>query len=621
MEQVLKRHLGLLDVFCLATGAMISSGLFILPGLAFAKAGPAIIVSYALAGIFCIPTVLSKAELTTAMPKAGGDYYYIMRGLGPLLGTIAGFSAWFSLSLKGSFALIGMGAYLSLVTNASPATIALWCCLFFVLINLMGVKEAGKVQVVLVFGLLAVLLAYICWGLPATDSKHFTPFFQGRIGSVFGAASFVFISYGGLTKVDALAGETKNPGRNLPLGMFLSLIVTSILYLLVIYVTIGVLDPGILRNTLTPISDGARVFSGTLFQKVVGIGAFLAFVSTANSSIMSASRYPMGMSTDKLLPSNFQKVNSRSVPYLSIAATGVFMIAAILFLRLELLVKVASTMLILLYILANVTVLLFRKSKIWSYQPKFRAPFYPYLQLLGIAGGILLLLEMGTFTIFLTMIFTLLSIVWYKAYVQKKVTRDSALLYVLETLLAKDKEIRSDDLALELRNIVVDRDKIKEKELYKNVLQQKFFEAIEQSEVMDIQELLTAEDFFKNVSELLSRKVDIEYDKLFAKFVEREKTFSAVIRKGIAIPHLLIKGKNVTNIILVRAKTGIVFPEDKVVHTAFVVVSSVHDRRLHLKALADIVRITQDEEFSEKWLAAKTQEEFKKIIIGKVINE
>lgn len=93
MKKGLRRELNLLDVFCVATGAMISSGLFILPGLAFSRAGPAVVLSYILAGVFCIPALLSKAELTTAMPKAGGDYFYIMRGFGPLLGTVAGFIA------------------------------------------------------------------------------------------------------------------------------------------------------------------------------------------------------------------------------------------------------------------------------------------------------------------------------------------------------------------------------------------------------------------------------------------------------------------------------------------------------------------------------------------------
>jgi len=117
LKKTLKKELGFWGVFCIATGAMISSGLFILPGLAYAKAGPAVIVSYVLAGVLCIPTALSKAELTTAMPKAGGDYFYMMRGFGPLFGTIAGLSAWFSLSLKSSFALLGMGAYLSIFTH------------------------------------------------------------------------------------------------------------------------------------------------------------------------------------------------------------------------------------------------------------------------------------------------------------------------------------------------------------------------------------------------------------------------------------------------------------------------------------------------------------------------
>ncbi|GAH39479.1 unnamed protein product, partial [marine sediment metagenome] len=272
MKKELKKDLNFLDVFCVATGAMISSGLFILPGLAFAKAGPAVILSYVIAGLFCIPTLLSMAELTTAMPKAGGDYFYIMRGFGPLLGTVAGFSTWFSLSLKGAFALIGMGAYLSIITNMPLHIIALICCLFFIILNLIGVKEAGRLQVFLVLGLIGILLVYIIWGSKTVNSLNFTPFFSKGLGSMFATASFVFISYGGLTKVAALAEETKNPGKNLPLGMILSIVVTAILYTAVIFVTIGVLNPTNLTQTLTPISDGAGVFGGDLLKVVISIG-------------------------------------------------------------------------------------------------------------------------------------------------------------------------------------------------------------------------------------------------------------------------------------------------------------------------------------------------------------
>ncbi len=603
----LKKELTLLDVFCVATGAMISSGLFILPGLAFSKAGPAVILSYIIAGILCIPTLLSKAELITAMPKAGGDYFYIMRGFGPLLGTVAGFSSWFSLSLKGAFALVGMGAYLSLVTNIPLNIIAMICCIFFICLNLMGVKEAGRFQVFLVLGLLGILLVYIVWGMKSVNPINFSPFFSKGITPVFATASFVFISYGGLTKVAALAEETKDPGKTLPLGMIFSILVTAILYTFVIFVTIGVLNPHSLKTTLIPISEGAQVFGGNVFNIVISIGAFLAFISTANSAIMTASRYPLGMSRDKLLPHYFHKISTKShIPYVAILLTGSFIILAILFLKLELLVKVASSILILLYIFANLTVILFRESKISSYKPKFHSPFYPYIQVLGIIGGIFLLIEMGAFIVFLTGVFILLGFIWYKVYGQKRSSQDSALIYVLERLVAKDKELASDNLLTELKDIVIQRDKVTE---------DKFHALVEESKVLDIDSPLKMESLFKEVSEVLGSELGLEPNELFKKFIEREKASSTVLRKGLSIPHIVIKGKNIFKILLVRAKSGIIFPDDKLAHILFVLVGSTDERNLHLKVLAAIAQITQNPEFDKKWLEARNEEELKNIVL------
>lgn len=607
MERSLKRELTLLDVFCVATGAMISSGLFILPGLAFAKAGPAVILSYIIAGIFCLPTLLSMAELTTAMPKAGGDYFYIMRGFGPLFGTIAGFSTWFSLSLKGAFALIGMGAYLSIITNIPLNVIALFCCLFFVILNLIGVKEAGRFQAFLVLGLVVILLSYIVWGSKTVQPLNFSPFFSKGLGSVLATASFVFISYGGLTKVAALAEETRNPGRNLPLGMILSLIVTSLLYTIVIFVTVGVLNPEHLEGSLTPISDGAGVFGGNILKIAISIGAFLAFISTANSGIMTASRYPLGMSRDRLLSTVFQRISSKfKTPYVAILFTGSFMVFAILFLRLELLVKIASSILILLYIFANLTLVLFRKSKITTYRPKFHSPFYPYLQILGILAGVFLLIETGTSTVFLTALFLLLGFIWYKVYVEKRASQDSALIYVLENLIARDKELASDNLLTELKDIVIQRD-----ELTKD----KFHTLIEESEVLDIDEPLKMEDFFRDISDILGKELNLKPQELFRSFVERERESSTVIRKGLAIPHIGVERKNILKTLLVRAKAGIIFPRDEVAHIIFVFVGSSDQRILHLKILAAIAQTVQSPEFDKKWFEASGKEELKNVVL------
>ncbi|MFH1692408.1 MAG: amino acid permease [Candidatus Omnitrophota bacterium] len=603
----LKKELNFLGLFCVATGAMISSGLFILPGLAFAQAGPAVIISYLIAGLFCLPTLFSMAELTTAMPKAGGDYFYIMRGFGPLLGTMAGFSTWFSLSLKGAFALIGMGAYLSVISTLPLTSIALACCFFFILLNLVGVKEAVALQVLLVLGLLLSLIIYIVWGIKVVQPQSFSPFFSNGIGSVFATASFVFISYGGLTKVAALAEEVKDPGRNLPQAMFASLVVTSILYALVIYVTVGVLRPEALKATLMPISDGAFIFGGEFFRAIISIGAFLAFVSTANSGLMTASRYPLGMSRDKLLPFIFQKISARfKTPYVAILSTGCFMIMAILFLKLELLVKVASSILILLYIFANATLVLFRESKIESYRPKFRSPFYPYLQVIGIIGGIFLLIEMGAFIVFLTLVFLLLAFMWYRFYARQRAAQDSALIHLLEKLVAKDKDLTSDNLLAELKDIVIVRD-----DLYKD----RFHQLVEEAHVVDIALPVTMESFFNDVSAELARQLHLDSQKLCAQFLEREQASSTVIGKGLAIPHVIVDGKNVFKILFARAKAGIIFPDDKIVHVVFVLIGSADERNLHLKVLAAIAQITQSADFDKKWMGAEKKEDLKDIVL------
>jgi len=322
---------------------------------------------------------------------------------------------------------------------------------------------------------------------------------------------------------------------------------------------------------------------------------------------MTASRYPLGMSRDKLLPQGFQKISSKfKTPYVSILFTGFFIILAVLFLKLELLVKIASSILILLYIVANLTVILFRESKISSYRPKFHSPFYPCLQILGILGGGFLLIEMGTFIVFLTTMFLLLGFIWYKVYAQKRASQDSALMRVLEKLVAKDKELASDNLLTELKDIVIQRD---------DLIKDKFHKLIEQALVLDIEGVLRIKDFFKNISNILGKELNLKPQELLRKFIAREGESSTVIKKGLAIPHIVVEDKNISKVLLVRAKAGIVFPQDEVVHIVFVLVGSSGDRVLHLKILAAIAQIAQNPEFNKKWLEASSEEELRNIIL------
>ncbi|MCK4252332.1 amino acid permease, partial [candidate division WOR-3 bacterium] len=528
----LKKGLGPWDVFAIAAGAMISSGLFILPGLAFAKAGPAMILAYIIAGILVIPTLLAKAELATAMPKAGGVYFFIERSMGAAPGTLAGIAAWFSLSFKSAFALVGIGAFAVLInpniTIVQIKLIAVGCCLFFMVINLFGAKLTGRFQVSMVLFLIGLLILYIFRGTISIQIERYTPFMPSGFGAVFATAGLVFVSYGGLTKVASVAEEVKNPGRNIPLGMFLAFIIVLILYSLTIFVTVGLVGGPQLKNSLTPISHGASTFMGVPGSIIMAIAGLLAFVSTANAGIMAASRAPMAMSRDQLLPNFFQKVNSKfATPHCSILFTGAFMIAVILFLGLENLVKVASTMKILLFMFVNLALIVMRESKIQNYQPKFRAPLYPWLQIFGIIGYGFLIMEMGKVTLSVTVIFIACALLWYLIYVRPKISRESALMYVVERIT--DRQIVTDTLKEELREIVKEREEIIEDE---------FDHLIKDSLILNFDKKIHFDEFIKIASEKLSERLGVGSKKFEEIFMEREKQSCTALRPGLAIPHI-----------------------------------------------------------------------------------
>ncbi|MBU4561566.1 amino acid permease, partial [bacterium] len=587
------------------------SGLFILPAIAFVKTGPALFLSYILASFLAVPTVLSKAELVTAMPKAGGDYFYISRSMGSVAGVIGGLSSWFSLGLKGAFALIGMAAYVELVLPIPIKPLALSFCFLFIILNFLGIKEAAKWQVTMVLGLFAALLFYVSFGFPSIHIEKYVPFAPFGLGSIFATAGLVFISYGGLVKVASIAEEIKNPGRNIPLGMILSLIIVGIFYGLVVFVTAGLLPADLLpadqlKLSLTPISDAAKVFSGGAGVTIMAVAALLAFATTANASIMSSSRYPLAMSRDRLLPAFFERINAKfKTPHYAIFFTGAVMSLAIWFLKLEFLVKIASALLILLYILANVAVIIMRESKIQSYRPKFRSPLYPGIQIAGILGCGFLLVEMGGLVLSFSALFIAAGLVWYLIYARAKVERRSALMHVIQRITAK--EIAGTTLQSELKEILIERDEI---------IEDRFDHLIKNCEILDIDYTISAEEIFRKVVDTLSQRIGIDEKTLFDLFMERERQTSTVIAPGLAIPHVIVKGVQKFDILLVRCKEGIIFPDiPQPVHTMFVLVGSPDERNFYLRALAAIAQIAQDKDFDKNWLKARNIEELRDIIL------
>jgi len=189
----LEKRLGLLDVYAICTGAMFASGFFLLPGIAAANAGPSVVLAYLLSSILMIPGMFSIAELSSAMPRAAGTYFFIHRSLGPLAGTIGGFGDWLVLTFKSAFALVGMGAYLAIFLDVPIQPLAVALTVAFGALNIFGAKETSRLQIGLVVTLLAIMAFYLTQGFVHMAGLGWESQLQGRLTPVlpFGAAGLV----------------------------------------------------------------------------------------------------------------------------------------------------------------------------------------------------------------------------------------------------------------------------------------------------------------------------------------------------------------------------------------------------------------------------------------------
>jgi len=234
----------------------------------------------------------------------------------------------------------------------------------------------------------------------------------------------VFVSYAGVTKVASVAEEVEEPGRNIPIGILGSLAFTTVLYVAVVAVLVGVTDPGSVAGTLTPVAVAAEATLGRAGVVAVILAAVLALVSTANAGILSSSRYPFAMSRDSLAPPSLSTVSDRfGTPVASITLTGAVMLVLIAFVPILEIAKLASAFQILVFALINVALIAFREGSA-DYEPEFTSPLYPWVQLFGVVSGLLLLAQMGTVALVGAVLIVAGSVAWYALYVRPRVRRE-----------------------------------------------------------------------------------------------------------------------------------------------------------------------------------------------------
>lgn len=596
---------------------MISSGLFVLPGLAFGMSGPAMILAYGLAGFLVLPALFCQAELVSAMPKAGGSYFHIERSLGTLAGTFAGLAGWFAISLKAAFALIGMGAFLELIwPDASIDGLggewiikltAAVLSVIFTAINCLTVKGAGRLQIFMVVPLLAVLLIFAGWGMGGGAVHHtrFAGFADAGVWKILATSGLVFISFGGLTATANVAGEVRDGARTLPRAMISALVVVAILYVAAIFVVVGVTDADVLSGSLTPLSDAARTFAGRPGAIILAAAAILAYITTANGGILEASRAPAAMASDSLLPGLLARKSHRGVPVAGVVATGAFMVAVLLALSIENLVKVASTVLLLLYVMICLAVLIMRSSRIQNYRPVFRSPAQPWLSLAGIVIYFVLIADMGLVPLATTGAFFVAGAVWYVIYVRPRTRRESALVHWVKSIVAPD--IRRSNLEDELRQIAVERDEI---------VHDRFDHLVKDCAIIDMAGPASLEQMFREIARALADRVNMGEDELFEALQNRERAGSTMVRPGVAIPHVIVPGHHVFDIAMLRCRRGVIVSEDQpYIKTAFVLIGSEDERNYHLRALMAIAHIVESDKFLTRWQDAPDAEHLRDLVL------
>jgi len=407
---------------------MIGAGIFLLAGVALELTGPAAIFSYIGAGIVCMITAASAAELATGMPTSGGDYYFVSRSLGPALGAISGVGIWLSLTFAISFYLFGLGEYLSQFLPLTPFWGAFGGGLLLTAINVYGAKESGQMQVVVVLTLMGILGAFCGIGAFYIEWGNFTPFFPFGGAPVASTTALVFVSFLGFVKIAAVAEEIKEPAKNLPRTLIGSVALVTLLYVVILLVIGGIFEQETIGEVRDPLTQAARTLAGPIGAGAIIFAGLLATVSSANASIMASSRINLAMARDRMVPNWLSAIHETLLtPHRAILLTGVLALSFLLIESLEQLAKIASVLQLYSYAALNVGCVALRVAQPDWYEPSYRTPGFPFAQGGAALACIGIILYSGIFAQIAIVVLIVMSLAWYYVWGRSRVDIDHAV--------------------------------------------------------------------------------------------------------------------------------------------------------------------------------------------------
>ena len=394
-----------------------------------------------------------------------------------------------------------------------------------------------------------------------------------------------------------MAEEVKNPGRDIPRAMILSVSLITLIYVAMVGITTAVLPPEEFAGSLTPIAESALRIAGRPGQLVIVFASALAFITTGNAGVMAASRYPLALSRDGLLPEAISRTNRKGTPYIAIILTGLGIIIAVL-IPLEALVKVASTVILITYIATNIAIIILRESSVRNYAPLFRIPLYPYVPVVALLLMGYFLIELGVSSLEILLLFGSTGLLIYLLYGRKRSRYEFAALHLIKNMV--NRKLQNEGLEEELREIIRDREQLS---------QDITDELLKKSYMLDISHKETLHGVFQMAGSLLGPVTGMTSEEISRKLEEREQMMSTALSPFISVPHILIPGTGEIWLCLIRCREGLYFDESHPdIKSMIILIGSEKRREDHLKILTGLARIFRHSTFEEVWLKEQNME-------------
>lgn len=434
----LKRTVGLWSLSAIGIGGTIGTGIFFILSQAVPLAGPAVIISFVLSAVVAGLTAVCYAELAGAVPVAGSSYSYAYTTLGEGVAVVVGACLLLEWGVAGAATAVGWSQYVNqfllnvfgfqlpeALSNAPeeggiinvPAIILIVMC---GLLLIRGVSESAKTNAIMVAIKLAVLVMFVIIGFQGFKSSNLQPFAPYGFAGVGTAASVIFFTFVGLDGVAAAGEEAKNPHRNLPLAILISLVTVTVMYVLVALVAIGAQPPGQFEGQEAGLAKILEDVTGQAWPgTVLAAGAIISIFSVTLVSVYGQTRILFAMSRDGMIPPVFHKVNPRTLSPVQNTIIVCALISVLAgFVPINFLAEMTSVGTLVAFITVSIGVIVLRRR-----QPdlprSFRVPLYPITPILSILGALWIITSLRPVTMYVFVIWVAVSLLWFLLYSRK----------------------------------------------------------------------------------------------------------------------------------------------------------------------------------------------------------